>query len=604
MFGKVLNEHVIRNGESVRRGNMSSRDVVDVGQIEVIYGARTNRFSQTIAHRGLHKHRVFTHADQWVVMEKVETQLAEWDRLWQTRVERADAKQAVEDNKLEAQELTEEAQKALRDLETILAAAKKVEESQVWNDFVGQATFPEAQPKPTAPPPVPVAGEAPAEPNPSQPPHKFKPGLLDYLLPGRMAKQKAKSQAAFDRVHAAWRDGMGAYQDRVMASRRLHEKLVAKVRAANELANTEWLARKAAFDSLVAARKEEATRLCNEYHRHQADGVIAFIDGVLSASQFPECFVPNWKLAYDPQAKTVIAEYNLPAPADLPRLKEVRYVASRDEQTESFVTEAQANKMYDSALYQTALRVAFEVFSSDAAKAVELFCLNGMVTAVNPATGYDTTACILSFQVKRDEFMHVNLQAVDPKECFRRFKGVASAKLSGLAAIPPIQRMNREDARFVDGRAVIDNIDTSVNLAAMPWEDFEHLIRELFGREFSSPGSEVKVTRASRDAGVDAVIFDADPIRGGKIVVQAKRYTNTVDVSAVRDLFGTIHNEGAIKGILVTTSTYGPDAYSFAQDKPITLINGGNLLSLLERHGTKARIDMKEAKELHRAAAK
>jgi restriction system protein len=130
------------------------------------------------------------------------------------------------------------------------------------------------------------------------------------------------------------------------------------------------------------------------------------------------------------------------------------------------------------------------------------------------------------------------------------------------------------------------------------------LIRELFGREFSSPGSEVKVTRASRDAGVDAVIFDADPIRGGKIVVQAKRYTNTVDVSAVRDLFGTIHNEGAIKGILVTTSTYGPDAYSFAQDKPITLINGGNLLSLLERHGTKARIDMKEAKELHRAAAK
>ena len=583
---------------------MSSNDVVDVGQIEIIYGARTNRFTQTIAHRGLNKHRVITHADKWVVREKVETQLAEWDRLWQARVDRADAKQAVEDNKLEAQERTEEAQAALQELESILAKASKFDEQKIWRDFIGQTSFPEAVPKPALIPIPPAADPAPSEPEASQPPYKFKAGFLDYVLPGHMAKSRAKSKAVFDKARARWADEMVAYRERADAARRLHEKLAAKVNAANELANSDWRARKAEFEHQVAARETEATRLRGEYHHHQADGVIAFIDGVMNASEFPECFVPNWKLAYDPEAKTIIAEYNLPAPADLPRLKEVKYVASRDEQTESFITEAQANKMYDSALYQTALRVAYELFASDVAKAVDLFCVNGMVTAVNPATGYDTTACILSFQVKRDEFMHVNLQAVDPKECFRRFKGVASAKLSGLAAVPPIQRMNREDTRFIDGRGVIDNVDSSVNLAAMPWEDFEHMIRELFGREFSSPGSEVKVTRASRDAGVDAVIFDADPIRGGKIVVQAKRYTNTVDVSAVRDLFGTVHNEGAIKGILVTTSTFGPDAYSFAQDKPITLINGGNLLSLLERHGTKARIDMKEAKELYRAAAK
>jgi restriction system protein len=73
----------------------------------------------------------------------------------------------------------------------------------------------------------------------------------------------------------------------------------------------------------------------------------------------------------------------------------------------------------------------------------------------------------------------------------------------------------------------------------------------------------VRITRASRDGGVDAIAFDPDPIRGGKIVIQAKRYTNPVGVSAVRDLFGTVHNEGATKGILVTTSDYGPDAYEF-----------------------------------------
>ena len=108
----------------------------------------------------------------------------------------------------------------------------------------------------------------------------------------------------------------------------------------------------------------------------------------------------------------------------------------------------------------------------------------------------------------------------------------------------------------------------------------------------------MRVTRASRDGGVDAVVFDPDPIRGGKIVIQAKRYINTVGVSFVRDLYGTVLNEGATKGILVSTSSYGPDAYEFAKGKPLVLIDGNNLLYLLEKHGYKARIDLNEAKRL------
>ena len=89
--------------------------------------------------------------------------------------------------------------------------------------------------------------------------------------------------------------------------------------------------------------------------------------------------------------------------------------------------------------------------------------------------------------------------------------------------------------------------------------------------------------------------FDPDPIRGGKIIIQAKRYTHTVSVSAVRDLYGTIHNEGANKGILVSTADYGPDAYEFEKGKPITLLSGSELLYLLQKHGHKARIHSQEA---------
>src|ERR1700731_3376741 len=106
-------------------------------------------------------------------------------------------------------------------------------------------------------------------------------------------------------------------------------------------------------------------------------------------------------------------------------------------------------------------------------------------------------------------------------------------------------------------------------------------------------GLDTKLTQASRDGGVDCVAFDPRPILGGKVVIQAKRYKNTVGVSSVRDLFGTMHNEGASKGILVTTSGYGKAAYEFANGKPIELITGSNLLYLLKEHASmEARIEM------------
>ena len=74
-------------------------------------------------------------------------------------------------------------------------------------------------------------------------------------------------------------------------------------------------------------------------------------------------------------------------------------------------------------------------------------------------------------------------------------------------------------------------------------------------------------------------------------MIQAKRYRDTVGVSAVRDLYGTMMSEGANKGILVCTSRYGPDAYTFSKDKPIELIDSSGLLYLLREHaGVHARI--------------
>ena len=196
--------------------------------------------------------------------------------------------------------------------------------------------------------------------------------------------------------------------------------------------------------------------------------------------------------------------------------------------------------------------------------------------------------------------MDINIEQINPYDAFKGLKGISAVQLSEYTAIAPILNINKEDKRFVQSEAVLKNISNTTNIAAIGWEEFEHLIRELFEKEFEVNGGEVKVTQTSRDGGVDAVAFDPDPIRGGKIVIQSKRYTNVVGVSAVRDLYGTVMNEGATKGILVTTSYYGSDAYEFAKDKPITLIDGSGLLSLLQKHSFNARIDLNEAKKINK----
>jgi restriction system protein len=335
-----------------------------------------------------------------------------------------------------------------------------------------------------------------------------------------------------------------------------------------------------------------------DYFKQNPDSVVVYCDLVLGNSKYPESFPKNYELEYNGENKILVVEYQLPSINSFPRIKEVKYLTSKKKLNESYIAESLQTKMFDEAIFKITLRTIHELFEADVAKAIEAVSFNGWVKAINKATGKEENNCILSIQVKKDEFIKIDLRNVDPKFCFKILKGVASSKLSSLTPVQPILQISKVDKRFVESYEVANTIDTSTNLAVMDWEDFEHLIRELFEEEFSINGGEVKITQSSRDRGVDAVAFDPDPIRGGKIVIQAKRYTNTVGVSAVRDLYGTTLNEGATKGILVSTADYGPDAYAFAKGKPLTLLNGSNLLHLLEKHGHHAKIDLREAKKI------
>jgi restriction system protein len=538
-----------------------------------------------VQHAGLKAYRVVRGVTQQEAELKARLQVAAWDERWarsqstlKIRQEKLQKSWDKEANKSAALSRTAELEEQRVALESILVTGLQTHPFR-WLSLKDSTIFTQPRPK------KPEAHIKPDAPNPTAFAQQLT--FLDRIFSGRRIKKQNLTTAAFDEATIKWCSECAAIDEAYRANLLIHTGKI-----------TEWdLARKQ-HQQDQEQHNAQIDALRQEYQSGISTAVDYFFAEVLNHSAYPESFPQGNTLGFNQDSGVLIVDYELPNQLAFPAIKEVKFVAARDQFQEVPVSDAWLKKTYDEVLFQIALRTLHELYNADESEVLKSVVFNGWVRSIDKATGVEAHGCILSVQAEREEFLQINLSQVDPRACFRKLKGVASSKLTELTPVRPILSINKEDHRFVEGYAVADTLDDRTNLAAMDWLDFENLIRELFEKEFSKNGGEVKITQASRDGGVDAIAFDPDPIRGGKIVIQAKRYTNVVGVAAVRDLYGTVHNEGATKGILVTTATYGPDAYEFAKDKPLTLLSGGELLSLLAAHGHRAKIDLQEAKAI------
>ena len=545
-------------------------------------------FRYEVRYDGLNKFQVVRGQTPAEAKLRAETKIAAWNEQYRRMLER-ETKRIEGDiyrtNKSiqseTATERTAEAEQAVESLFSLLRYVVNKSTAFDPDNLRIRGSFGEPQPMPSRP----LSYQA--EPDPSQYQYLPKFDFWDRISKTRRKRKVLQSKASFERDHAQWAEDCRKFDQQ---NRILNQKFE------TDLAS--WNSRKDSYEIKKTQSNEGVDKLISGYESGQPSFVAYYFKRAIKSVPLPDVFSGDFELSFNESTRTLIVDFDLPELESLPKLKGVRYVASKDKFEETLHKVSFLQNLFDNVVYQTSLSIAHIVFLSDGARILNAIVFNGWTTYLHRATGHDTTACIASLHVTRDEFQKISLLQVEPKACFRSLKGISSPQLHSLTPVKPIISMNRKDSRFVESHDVIERIGHGTNIAAIGWEEFEHLIREVFEKEFSAGGGEVKVTQASRDGGVDAIAFDPDPIRGGKIIIQAKRYTNTVDVSAVRDLFGTVMSEGATKGILVTTSSFGPDAYGFAKGKPITLLDGNNLLYLLTKHGFNARIDLVEAKKI------
>jgi len=119
--------------------------------------------------------------------------------------------------------------------------------------------------------------------------------------------------------------------------------------------------------------------------------------------------------------------------------------------------------------------------------------------------------------------------------------------------------------------------DLASNLCSMTVTAFEEFIVSLFGE------LGYRVEKNLGDNGIDLLLRKNNQ----SIAVQWQPWDAPVGEPVVRDFYAALMSSGAQSGYLVTTGSFTSHAYSFAQGKPIQLVDLEALMDLAARRGGK-----------------
>jgi restriction system protein len=318
-------------------------------------------------------------------------------------------------------------------------------------------------------------------------PENYRPkpmGLLARLLPRSKARYQVslrQSRVRFDADLAAHREREKTRETALKAARQAHQEQALQIR--------EKTARQhAAIDALKS-----------DYQSGQRSGVQHYCEAVLSHQSNPNGWTDSFRIAFMPESKQLVVEYDLPAFDIIPEPAVYQYIKSKQTIIVKRRSESDRRRLYASVIAQGSLRVLFVLFNADYAGHIDSIAFNGHVHAINRATGHEEHPCLLTLRTTRALFLSLDLARVDPETCLKGLSATVSNRPSELAPVRPVLEFNMADPRFVQEEEVLAGLDSRTNLMDLSPKEFEMLITNLF----TKMGLESRQTRPSRDGGVD-----------------------------------------------------------------------------------------------------
>ena len=328
-------------------------------------------------HKSLGLSQTFKDKDPHILQSKVQRAVDKWVILWNKRFTETSLTDKIKRQKIE--------------LEKILTQTLEIYDAIEWESLKNKYDFKETsiyqnlqnEINNLIPPIKPKIESLPQKPEFNDPKISF----LSSLIASKKTNIVAKAKEEFNQLVNNWEVECKKIElknsyilDGFEIEKKMYEQKKAEL---YEKLKTE----EDTYNKEKQITNNKVDKLKNDYDTKDTYAIEQYCEIVLNNSIYPDYFPKEFEIEYTKEAKTLFIEYSLPEPLSIPKVKDVKFVNSKNQATEIFYTENEFTKLYENIIYQIILRTVHEVFEADVINAIESININGWVNSLDKATG-------------------------------------------------------------------------------------------------------------------------------------------------------------------------------------------------------------------------
>ena len=179
------------------------------------------------------------------------------------------------------------------------------------------------------------------------------------------------------------------------------------------------------------------------YRAGDPKGITEHIELTLTAVQLGT-EIPKATVAYSPQSRQLVVEYELPTVDVVSKTKSYRYVKSQDKVVETARPASQLKGLYASSIAQLTLLCLARIFRVDTEHHIDVVAFNGVVDTIDLRTGKPIRPCLITVRTTRDTFSEIDIAQVDPVACLKYLNAGISRNPTDLAPVRPVLKFPGE----------------------------------------------------------------------------------------------------------------------------------------------------------------
>lgn len=329
----------------------------------------------------------------------------------------------VQQKQMIAEGRTEIAQHELRSAFQVLAVRLNNPLKFDWNTLKKYPEYPEEKPVPPKAPDPPAKPIWPREPLPGDAAFQPKTDAMGKLLRTKRDKRMLEARQRYEDAHKKWKQLCARMHGIYKEQANKHKEVVQQLQQEHQNMIQAWEADRERY----LHERESSVKLVEEkaaaYAEHDPNAILDFFDMALAWSLYPASFPHSYEMDYDAQNRLLTVDYLLPPLRVMPILLKVSYKEKNNTYKEILLSDDERNAWYVRLLHEMPLRTFHEMFSVDAALALESIDFRGYLFLSEEEKSPKPPVRVLNIQADRAIFEPIDLRTEDPIALFEELGG-------------------------------------------------------------------------------------------------------------------------------------------------------------------------------------